>query len=105
MERSVWIYILVMAGVSYLLRVLPITLIRKQIKSHFIKSVLYYLPYVTLSVMTVPAILTVSENPASGAVALVAAFITAWTTSNLFFSATIACAAVCITELFIGMFH
>lgn len=105
MNRSVWIYILVMAGVSYLLRVLPITLIRKQIKSPFIKSVLYYLPYVTLSVMTVPAILMVSENPASGAVALAAAFITAWITSNLFFSATVACAAVCITELFFGMFH
>lgn len=105
MNGSVWIYILVMAGVSYLLRVLPITIIRKQIKNPFIKSVLYYLPYVTLSVMTVPAIFTISENPISGATALIAAFITAWATSNLFFSASMACAAVCVSELFFGMFN
>ena len=57
MNHSVWLYIMVMALVSYLLRVLPLTLIRKQIKNRFIKSLLFYLPYVTLSVMTVPAIL------------------------------------------------
>ena len=48
-----------MALVSYLLRVLPLTLIRKQIKNRFIKSLLYYLPYVTLAVMTVPAIFSI----------------------------------------------
>lgn len=87
MKGSVWIYIFVMAGVSYLLRVLPITLIRKQIKNPFIKSVLYYLPYVTLSVMTVPSIFFVTSNPFCGIMALITACIVSWFTSNLFLSA------------------
>lgn len=99
MTHSVWIYIFIMAGVSYLLRVLPVTLIRKQIENQFIKSVLYYLPYVTLAVMTVPAIFTISDNPLCGGVALVAAGLVAWFTSNLFFSATAACLAVLIIAL------
>lgn len=99
MTNSVWIYILIMAVVSYLLRALPLTLIRRQIKNAFIKSVLYYLPYVTLSVMTVPAIFAVSDNPLCGAAALAAACVTAWTTSNLFWSATAACAAMLICGL------
>jgi branched-subunit amino acid transport protein len=57
MQNNVYIYILIMAGVSFLIRVLPLTLIRKPIKNQFIKSFLYYVPYVTLSVMTFPAIL------------------------------------------------
>lgn len=100
MSNSVWIYILVMASVSYLLRVLPITLIRKKIKNRFIRSLLYYLPYVTLSVMTVPAIFTISQNPLSGIFALFFAGAVAWFTSNLFLSATVACIAVFIVNLF-----
>ncbi len=94
MLDSIWICILIMAVVSYLLRVLPVTLIRRQIKNPFVRSVLYYLPYVTLSVMTVPAIFSVSGNPVCGAVALVAACVAAWFTSNMFLSACVACAAV-----------
>ena len=59
MKNNIYIYILIMAGVSYLIRVTPLTLIRKQIKSRFLQSFLYYVPYVTLSVMTFPAIITV----------------------------------------------
>lgn len=99
MNNSVWIYILVMAVVSYLLRALPITLIRGQIKNRFIRSVLYYLPYVTLSVMTVPAIFTITENPLCGGVALIAAILTAWFTSNLLLSATVSCVAVFLVML------
>ncbi len=55
MERSVYLYILVMAGVTYLIRMLPLTLIRKEIKNTYIRLFLYYVPYVTLSVMTFPA--------------------------------------------------
>ncbi|MGN0161524.1 MAG: AzlD domain-containing protein [Lachnospiraceae bacterium] len=99
MNRSVWIYIFVMALVSYLLRALPITLIRRQIKNRFIRSVLYYLPYVTLSVMTVPAIFTITQNPLCGAIALAAAAATAWLTSNLLLSATVSCIAVFIVTL------
>lgn len=94
MSHSPWIYIFVMAAVSFLLRALPITLIRRQIKSPFIRSVLFYLPYVTLTVMTVPTIFAVSDNPLCGVAALVAAALAAWFTSNLFLSATVACLAV-----------
>ena len=99
MSGNVWLYIFVMALVSFLLRVLPVTLIRRQIKNQFIKSVLYYIPYVTLSVMTVPAIFAISDNPIHGIVALVAACITAWFTSNMLLSAVLASGAVFICTL------
>ena len=51
MNRSIWIYLLVMATVSFIIRVLPVTLIRRQIKNRFIRSFLYYLPYATLAVL------------------------------------------------------
>ena len=52
MNHNVYLYILVMAGVTYLIRLLPLTLIKKEIKNVYVKSFLYYVPYVTLSVMT-----------------------------------------------------
>ena len=58
--------------VSYLIRVLPLTLIRKPIKNKFIKSFLYYVPYITLSVMTFPAIVDATQSPIAGIIALVA---------------------------------
>ena len=57
MKADVFLYIIVMAVVTYLVRVLPLTLIRKEIKNTFIKSFLYYVPYVTLAVMIFPAII------------------------------------------------
>ena len=54
MQHNMWIYILVMAFTTYLIRVLPLTLIRREIKNKFLRSFLQYVPYVTLSVMTVP---------------------------------------------------
>ena len=62
-----YIYIAVMALVSYTIRILPLTLIRKPIKNQFIQSFLYYVPYVTLSVMTFPAIVHATQSPVSGA--------------------------------------
>ena len=56
MVNNVLLAILLMAGVTYLIRVLPLVLIRREIKNTFLRSFLYYVPYVTLSVMTVPAI-------------------------------------------------
>ena len=93
MTNSVWLSLLVMGAVSFAIRALPLTLIRRQIKSRFIRSVLYYLPYVTLAVMTVPAILHISENPMVGLVALGAAGVTAWFSKNLFITAAVACIA------------
>ena len=93
MNRSIWGYLLVMSLVSFAVRVLPVTLIRRQIKNRFVRSLLYYLPYATLAVMTFPAILSISENPLCGAAAFVASLITAWFTKNLFLSAIFGCAA------------
>ena len=56
MTHNVYIYIAIMVGVTYAVRVLPLTLIKKPIKNKFIKSFLYYVPYITLAVMTFPAI-------------------------------------------------
>lgn len=75
---STFVYIAVMAGVTYLIRMLPFTLFRKQIKSPFFKSFLYYIPYAVLSAMTVPAIFTstgsIVTSLAGTAVALVLAY-------------------------------
>ena len=99
MNRSIWIYLLIMSLVTFIIRVLPVTLIRRQIKNRFIRSLLYYLPYATLAVMTFPAILSISENPLCGASAFAASLITAWFTKNLFLSALFGCAAAFLTAI------
>ena len=87
--------------VSYLIRVLPITLIRKPIKNRFIKSFLYYVPYITLSVMTFPAILDATESPIAGIIALVTGLILSYIGLGLFPVACACCAVVFIAELFL----
>ena len=72
-----WLYILVMALTTYLIRVLPLTLIRREIRNPFIQSFLYYVPYITLSVMTFPAIIEATQSPVAGAIALVFGMISA----------------------------
>ncbi len=101
MEHNIYIYMLIMAGVTYLIRVLPLTLIRKEIKSTFIRSFLYYVPYVTLSVMTFPAILEATQNPVAAAIAFVVAILLAWFGRSLFQVSVIACVVVFVTELFL----
>ena len=78
MSHNIYIYILVMAGVSYLIRMLPLTLIRKEIKNKTIRSFLYYVPYVTLAVMTFPAILSATGSVWSAWAALIVATALAW---------------------------
>lgn len=101
MEANAWIYILVMAAVTYAIRVLPLTLIRKQIKNVTVRSFLYYVPYVTLAVMTFPAILSATQSVLSGALGLAAAMILAYLRRSLFQVACGACAIVFICELII----
>ncbi len=98
----IYAYILVMAGVSYLIRALPVTIFRKPIKSPFIRSFLYYVPYVTLAVMTFPAILRATQSPLSGAAALVVGVAAAWLGADLFKTAVSCCVVVFILELFVG---
>lgn len=101
MNNRIYLYILVMAGVTYLIRVLPLTLIRKEIKNIYIRSFLYYVPYVTLSVMTFPAILTATASVWSAVIALMIAIFLAYRGKSLFVVSLAACAAVFLTELFL----
>lgn len=101
MERNVYIYILVMAGVTYLIRVLPLTLIRKDIKNVTVRSFLYYVPYVTLSVMTFPAILTATNSLWSALIGFITAMVLAYRGAGLFKVAVGACAIVFLMELFV----
>ena len=98
MTHNIYIYILVTGLVSYLIRVLPLTLIRKQIQSRFIRSFLYYVPYVTLSVMTFPAIIEATQVPLAGACALILGIIAAWRGASLFKVSFGCCAVVFILE-------
>ncbi len=99
--NKVYIYIFVMAAVTYLIRALPLTLIRRHIDNRFIKSFLYYVPFVTLAVMTFPDIITATESPIAAAVAFVGAVVIAWFGKSLITVAASACAIVFILELFL----
>ena len=99
MSLNVVVYIAVMAGVTYLVRMLPVTLIRKEITNVYIKSFLYYVPFVTLSVMTFPAILEDTAGIWSGLAGFVAAVIFAFFGKSLIWVSMSACVTVFITEL------
>lgn len=103
MNHNIYLYILVMAGVTYLIRLLPLTLIRREIKSTFIKSFLYYVPYVTLSVMTFPAILSATANVWSATAGFVVALILAYNRKSLIQVSMVSCAVVFIVELLTGI--
>jgi branched-subunit amino acid transport protein len=100
--NKVYIYIIGMAIVTYLIRVLPLTLIRKKIKNVTIRSFLYYVPYVTLAVMTFPSILTATQSPISAVVAMLVAMALAFCGRGLLFVAVVSCAVVFVIELFVG---
>ncbi len=90
-----------MAGVTYLIRVLPLTLIRKEITNTFIKSFLYYVPYVTLAIMTFPAMMDApgGEMPIAGATAFIFAIVLAWKGASLFVVSVLACIMVFLIQL------
>ncbi len=98
---NIYIYIACMAGVTFLIRVLPLTLIRGEIKNRTLRSFLYYVPYVTLAVMTFPAILHATQSPIAAGVALIAGILLAWFGRSLFFVAVSSCLIVFLLELFL----
>ena len=98
MTHNIYIYIAIMAGVSFLLRTLPLTLIRKPITNRFLRSFLFYVPYVTLAVMTFPAIVQATQSPIAGALALVLGMALAFNGTSLFTVAASCCAVVLIAE-------
>lgn len=101
MKANVTFYIAIMAMVTYLIRVLPLTLIRKEIKNIYIKSFLYYVPYVTLAVMVFPAILDSTASQLSALIGFIVAIILAYMGTSLFKVSIYACLAVVIVELFL----
>ena len=104
MTHNIYLYILVAAAVSSLIRILPLTLIRRKIKNPFIRSFLYYVPYVTLAVMTFPAILAAPQVPLAGILALIIGVIAAWRGMNMIGIAVLCCGVVFLCETFLTFF-
>ena len=102
MSHNIYIYILVAALTSALIRILPLTLIRGKSENQFIQSFLFYLPYVTLAVMTFPAIIEATQVPIAGIAALVLGIIAAWYGASLFKVAVMCCGVVFVVELMAG---
>lgn len=94
-----YIFIAVMALSTYFCRVIALTLIRRPIKNRFVQSFLYYVPYVTLAVMTFPAIVEATRTPAAGIAAFVIGILCAWFCGNLFITAGSCCLTVFLVEL------
>lgn len=101
MTHNMYIYILITGVVSYIIRVLPLTLIRKPIENKYLQSFLYYVPYVTLAVMTFPAIIHATQSSVSGVLALIIGIFAAYAGAGLLPVAVICCAVVLIIEFLI----
>ncbi len=98
MQHNTLVYIAVMSAVTLSVKILPLTLIRRPIKSRFVRSFLYYVPYVTLAVMTFPAIVQATDLPLAGAIALIVGIVAAWFGASLFQVAATCCVLVLIIE-------
>lgn len=103
MTHNIYLYILVGALVSFVIRVLPLTLIRRQITNRFLRSFLFYVPYVTLAVMTFPAIVHAAQTPAAGIAALLVGAVLAWFGAGLFPVALACCVSVFLAEFLIAL--
>ena len=95
---SIYIYVLVMAVTTYLIRALPLTLFKKPIRSRFLRSFLHYVPTACLTAMTFPAILTATDHMISGAVGLLVGILLALKNKSLIVVAVASCAAVFIVD-------
>ena len=98
-KYSFWIYILVMAGITYLIRMIPLVLIKRKIQNKFILSFLYYIPYTVLSVMTIPAIFYSTSSRVSAAVGFITAVILSYFEKGLLQVAALSCFAVFVIEM------
>lgn len=95
---NIYVYIFTMALTTYLIRVLPLTIFRKPIRSRFLRSFLHYVPYACLTAMTFPAILSSTESILSGAAALIVAVLLAYRGKSLIVVSVASSAAVLLTE-------
>lgn len=101
---SIYVYIFTMALTTYLIRMLPLTIFRKPIKSRFLRSFLHYVPYACLTAMTFPAILTSTAAILSGAASLIVAVILAYRGRSLLTVSLAASGAVMLTEWALALF-
>ena len=99
-----WIYLLILAGSTYLIRALPFSLMRGTVKSRFAKSFLYYIPFAVLAAMTLPEALFATGNIISAAVGLLVACAVALFSRSLSLSAALSSGAALITELLLSFF-
>ena len=99
--RNNYVYILIAFAVIYAIRALPLTLIRKPLRSRFLRSFLYYVPYVTLAVMTFPAIVEATQVPVAGVAALIAGAAVAFFGGSLLTVAATCCGVVFLLEWFL----
>lgn len=97
------IYIFTMVIVVNVIRILPATIIRKPITNRYVRSFLYYVPYVTLAVMTFPAIIEATQTPIAGLLALVVGVVAAWCELGLFSVAVVCSVVVMVVEWLIGI--
>ncbi len=94
-----FIYLLVMAGVTYLVRAIPMALIKEKIKNKFVLSFLHYIPYTVLSAMTVPAIFYATDSPITAAVGFIVALVASFFERSLVQVAALSCLGVLVTEI------
>ena len=99
----VYIYIFVMAFSTWCMRVIPSLVMKRPIRNRFAQSFLYYVPYVTLAVMTFPAIVESTRSPLAGAAALIVGILAAWFGGNLFLVAGSCCLSVYVVEWIAGL--
>ena len=103
MKPNIYLYIFVMAFATWCMRVIPSLVMKKPIQNRFAQSFLYYVPYVTLAVMTFPAIIQATDEPLAGAAALIAGILAAWLGADLICVAAASCVTVFVLELLMGM--
>ncbi len=103
MTLNLFLYILVMAGITYLIRVLPFVLFRKPISSRYVQRLLYYLPYCVLAAMVIPAVFSSTGDPISATAGLIVAVILAFFHRSLLVVAVGASAAAYLAGLLIGI--
>ena len=100
---NIYVYIFVMALVTYLIRMLPLTLFKKKIQNKFVLSFLYYVPYTCLTAMTVPAIFSATSSPVTAWIGFLTAVILGFLKKNLITVAAISCVSVFVAEIIVGM--
>ena len=100
---KICLYILVMAGVTYLIRMLPLAFFRRKVRSRFFRSLLYYLPYAVLSAMVIPAVFSSTGSIITATVGLVVAILLAWFERSLIVVALGASAAAYLAGLVIHL--